>query len=271
MAFEKITDEMLEGKGNIGKPNTPGVSTQEMQRIMDEIPREVIVPAFNEFLDALQSDTAAQSIGTQIPDGLSSEIPHFLQDVLSAIVEYVNGHKNNKENPHQVTAAQTGAYTKEETNQAINDKIVDLGGGDMQQAVYDPTGQRKDIFAEIAKYMRSSIYDPQDKSQDIFAYPSHVYMATFLVDGWTGDGPYTQTVAVEKYNGGPDITAESVMLPGMGIDDAIQGEAQDNLLEAASIVDKGTKTLGNNTLTCVVQEKPESDAEVYFSAMNGGV
>lgn len=53
MAFEKITDEMLEGKGNLGKPNTPGVTTQEMQRIMDEIPREVIIPAFNAFLDAI--------------------------------------------------------------------------------------------------------------------------------------------------------------------------------------------------------------------------
>lgn len=53
MAFEKITDEMLEGKGNIGKPNTPGVTTQEMQRILDEIPREILVPAINAIADML--------------------------------------------------------------------------------------------------------------------------------------------------------------------------------------------------------------------------
>lgn len=53
MAFEKITDEMLEGKGNIGKPNTPGVSIQEMQRILDEIPREILVPAVNAIVDKL--------------------------------------------------------------------------------------------------------------------------------------------------------------------------------------------------------------------------
>ena len=29
------------GKGNVGRPDTPGVSTAEMQRIMDELPREV--------------------------------------------------------------------------------------------------------------------------------------------------------------------------------------------------------------------------------------
>ena len=73
MAFEKITEAMLEGKGNIGKPNTPGVTTQEMQRIMDEIPREVIVPAFNAFLDALQAESAAYSIGAAVPDALPVE------------------------------------------------------------------------------------------------------------------------------------------------------------------------------------------------------
>lgn len=55
MAFEKITDEMLEGKGNLGKPNTPGVTTQEMQRIMDEIPREILVPAINAIVDTLNN------------------------------------------------------------------------------------------------------------------------------------------------------------------------------------------------------------------------
>ena len=118
--------------------------------------------------------------------------------------------------------------------------------------------------------MLRSNYDPQNKSQDVFAYPSHVYMATFLVDEWTGDGPFTQTVAVEKYNGGPDVTETSVMFPGMGVDDTIQGESADILKEAAAIVDGGTKTFGSNTITCVVQEKPTADAEVYFCMMKGG-
>ena len=45
MAFDRITDGDLLGKGNIGRPDTPGVDTSEMQRILDELPREVIVPA----------------------------------------------------------------------------------------------------------------------------------------------------------------------------------------------------------------------------------
>ena len=41
MAFRKITEGDMLGKGNVGRPDTPGVSTAEMQRIMDELPREV--------------------------------------------------------------------------------------------------------------------------------------------------------------------------------------------------------------------------------------
>lgn len=42
-------------------------------------------------------------------------------------------------------------YTKEETNAQINAKITEIGSGDMAMATYDPTMQKKDIFAEIAK------------------------------------------------------------------------------------------------------------------------
>ena len=54
MSFEKILPQHLAGKGNVGRPDTPGVSAAEMQRILDEIPREVIVPAFNALVQQLQ-------------------------------------------------------------------------------------------------------------------------------------------------------------------------------------------------------------------------
>ena len=53
MAFREILPADLSGKGNVGKPDSPGYSTAEMQRVMDEIPREVIVPIFNELVAAL--------------------------------------------------------------------------------------------------------------------------------------------------------------------------------------------------------------------------
>ena len=119
--------------------------------------------------------------------------------------------------------------------------------------------------------MQRITYDPQGKNQDIFAYPAHLYKATFLVDGWSGDGPYTQTVSVQAVDGGPVITSASHMTSGLFCDDTVQEDAQDALLEAAALVDKGKKTFGSGTITCVLEnEKPEADAEVYFNAKKGG-
>ncbi len=46
-----ISQQDMEGKGNLGRPNPPGVSVEEMQRILDELSREVIVPAYNAMVE----------------------------------------------------------------------------------------------------------------------------------------------------------------------------------------------------------------------------
>lgn len=58
MALIRITDNDLAGKGNVGRPDIPGVSTSEMQRILDELPREVIVPAFNKLAEQVETELA---------------------------------------------------------------------------------------------------------------------------------------------------------------------------------------------------------------------
>lgn len=162
MAFKKITDADVKGKGNVGRPDTPGVSTAEMQRIMDEIPREVIIPTFNALIDALADKTAAATLGITAPTGI---VGSTVQEVVNALLAYVNAHKNDQKNPHAVTAAQVDAYTKKQTDDAISKKVTEIGAGDMAQAVYDPTGQRKDIFAAA---MLLATYDPQGRRTDIF-------------------------------------------------------------------------------------------------------
>lgn len=118
--------------------------------------------------------------------------------------------------------------------------------------------------------MLRAVYDPQGKNQDVFAYAPHLYKATFSVDGWSKEAPYTQTVAVTPVDGGPAITANSHMTSGMFCDDEIQGKEREYLLTAAMLVDKGKKVFGEGTMTCVVQEdKPVADAEVYFTAKRG--
>ena len=85
MAFKRIEDSDLKGKGNVGRPDTPGVDTAEMQRILDEIPREVIVPAFNALVDALNKGTGADGITVTVPSGVPAETAKNLNAVLAAL------------------------------------------------------------------------------------------------------------------------------------------------------------------------------------------
>lgn len=129
MAFTKITDGDLQNKGVIGLPDTPGLSTSEMQAKFEQTAREVIVPKFNQLVDDLSKPSAASQIGANGKN------------------RTVQGHIDNLENPHNVTAEQVGAYTKGQTDKAISDRISQIGSADMTQAMYDPTGRQRDIFA----------------------------------------------------------------------------------------------------------------------------
>ena len=155
MAFERITEDDLQGKGNLGRPDTPGVDTTEMQRILDELPREVIVPAFNRLAEQLEAAAAAASLGARPPEGLPEDTPATAQGVLEAMQAGAAEHAARTDNPHAVTAAQTGAYTKAETEEAIGRRVVEIGAGDMAQAVYDPARLGVDVTVQTYTHTRS--------------------------------------------------------------------------------------------------------------------
>ena len=62
MAFTKITSADLANKGVVGLPDTPGLSTSEMQEKFDEIATDVIVPKFNNLCDELDAMTLDDAI-----------------------------------------------------------------------------------------------------------------------------------------------------------------------------------------------------------------
>lgn len=120
--------------------------------------------------------------------------------------------------------------------------------------------------------MLKTTYDTKGRGVDVYDYGPHLYKATFLLDGWTGDGPYTQTAAVTPVDDGPAVTAASSMQSPVMIDDGFVDDVYDQMNEAGAIVNAGTKTLGAGTITCVTKgtEKPECDVEVFFLSKKGG-
>ena len=83
MAFKKITDEDRAGKGNVGQPDTPGLTTAEMQEVMDSLPN-LAIDKFNELIDALNATTAAVNMGATVPEGITAQ-PN-VQSILNAMV-----------------------------------------------------------------------------------------------------------------------------------------------------------------------------------------
>ena len=83
MAFDKISAADREGKGNVGQPDTPNLTTSEMQEQMDSLPN-LMIDKFNEFIDALNANTAAANIGASVPNGITAQ--ENIQSILNAMV-----------------------------------------------------------------------------------------------------------------------------------------------------------------------------------------
>ena len=54
-----VSEQDMLGKGNVGRSNPPGVSVEEMQRILDELPREVIAPAVSKIAESQNENNAS--------------------------------------------------------------------------------------------------------------------------------------------------------------------------------------------------------------------
>ena len=256
MAFTKITDEDLLNKGVIGLPDTPGLSTSEMQAKFEQTAREVIVPKFNQLVDDLSNPSAASQIGANGKN------------------RTVQGHIDNLENPHNVTAAQVGAYTKSQTDKAISDRISQIGSADMTQAMYDPTGKQRDIFAyadsrgvstythtkmdNVHHFNGSGTSGRVKMTADVEAWdtvmlngeevPAYVGTETFA-DALAGESvtgrwlTFTQDGTQINFNGGGGLSIAKLALATADTGDVISGKkfySGDKSLKEGSILPRNT-------------------------------
>ena len=164
MAFNKITDADLVGKGVIGLPDTPNLSTTEMQNKFEETVRGVAIPKINEVIEGLNGSEVSNSSKAINPVSGNEE---SFQNTFNALKKYTDDevtkerkkasdelkvHTDNKENPHGVTAEQVNAYTKQAVDDKLSDKVDKVEGKGLSTNDYDNSEKEKLADADRKKH-----------------------------------------------------------------------------------------------------------------------
>lgn len=96
-------------------------------------------------------------------------------------------------------------------------------------------------------------------------YKAFLYKAPLTIYGWTGSGPYVQTVNLVKNNpNAPDVTSNSVFVSGPMGQKATTQTTNQNRLKALNTINLGYATLGSNSVTVTCFTKPTADINVFW-------
>lgn len=150
MSFSTITSEDTDGLGNVGQPDTPDLTTTEMQELLDSLPN-MIIDKFNEHIEELEATTAAAYIGASVPSTLTASAN--IQSIITAMASrlntaYTNNHTHsNKDVLDTIT----------ETNKTAYDSLVNvLGTIDTLQSTLTSSSTAIPTSAAIVSYVASA-------------------------------------------------------------------------------------------------------------------
>ena len=159
--FSKITEADLNNKGVSGLPDTPNLSTSEMQAKFDELSKDVIVPKFNNLVEELSAQSASENIGITPPEKFTGDT---IKSLIYEIIEIVLSNQS-KSHEHSnkgildgitdqnlldldnlvnlfsgistVASVVSDSLAEIPNSHAIVEYMTQLGSGDMQKAIYD--------------------------------------------------------------------------------------------------------------------------------------
>lgn len=98
----------------------------------------------------------------------------------------------------------------------------------------------------------------------------HLYSAAFMLDGWSGGGPYTQTVSLTPVDGGPPVTADCHLCSAPLCRQTDSETTNRILADTLARINAGNLALGGGTVTARVFRKPDSDIQVFWQIKKGG-
>jgi hypothetical protein len=187
MSFTKITDQDRQGKGNVGQPDTPDLSTSEMQELLDQLPN-MAIDGLNRLIDELEDETSASYIGASVPDGITANAN--IQSVLTGIAFMLNLCNTAK---HTHTNKSTLDQFTDEYKSTVDGLLEIMSGITFATVV---SGSSTDSELATAKAVYTAIQNANVNTRAInAAYPiGTVYTTTSLVEPGTTFGVGTWTL-----------------------------------------------------------------------------
>ena len=137
-------------KGNYGKPDRPGLSTTEMQKVMDEIARTIIAPRINQIIDDLlaiaDGASGADNIGaTAVSGGTATTVQGILEEIVAGVAN-VHAKVADELDGYTIQTTLVSSNSGIPTAKAVADAMSSAGNGDMMKATYDPTNVNGSAF-----------------------------------------------------------------------------------------------------------------------------
>ena len=243
MAFTKITENDTINKGVIGLPDTPNLSTSEMQAKFEELSNDVIIPKFNNLVDELEAKSAAGNTGATIPSGINA-VSENVQAVLNGIAEKAHTHEKSDA---ELTDAVTKAH--EHSNKSVIDKFTENESG---VPLYNGGKMTGDAFKKVKvgdKYITAEDYDTIEfiagDNVVIDADTEKKTLKISAVGGSGGGGGDMYKAVYDKDNDGMVDNAKTV-----GSLDNLNTTNQENVVNAINevIADRQIKTYLSPTL-----------------------
>ena len=243
MAFTKITENDTINKGVMGLPDTPNLSTSEMQAKFEELSNDVIIPKFNNLVDELEAKSAAGNTGATIPSGINAESEN-VQAVLNGIAEKAHTHEKSDA---ELTDAVTKAH--EHSNKSVIDKFTENESG---VPLYNGGKMTGDAFKKVKvgdKYITAEDYDTIEivagDNVVIDADTEKKTLKISAIGGSGGGGGDMYKAVYDKDNDGMVDNAKTV-----GSLDNLNTTNQENVVNAINevIADRQIKTYLSPTL-----------------------
>lgn len=142
------------GHGNYGQPDRPGLSTANMQKVMDENGRTIIAPRINQIIDDLVATTdgasGADNIGaTALTGGTATNVQGILEELADGTVpagKAALADEASALSGYTIQNSLVSSATALPTAKAVVDAMSSAGNGDMLKATYDPNSVEADCF-----------------------------------------------------------------------------------------------------------------------------